>query len=424
MNKRKLKGFTLVELILVMAIFAILMAAIMSIINPLNRISKRASLQEANAAAVDNVKIYLESSLRYAECIEAFPAGLTDNAGKSLQPGSDGYDQASLNAKFGVSKFEQQNPNTGVITNPDAVTPEQAAVINFIDNHYCDRALADENNTDGQRLNGIVRMLKIDNANGGKITEYEYDFTAGYTFTNYFAADTVIGTDTYEKGSKDPRVHRVNATVEEKSSTEVINPAYYENYSFYITPGYNKMETIDETAGLSGFDTSDDTYDDYYSAMLPLDKTAVNLSKELFSLSILTYKNDTRVDESNNEVPAYRGTYTNSESEVYNAFKSPFALSSANMSLVNINTDFGKSKWDTDCYGPVRYYGKPKDSSVDYKYDTAVADDTTGNWLYTAISTDQAPKVNYDDRLFTHAGASDASDADCIYFIYTLPSFK
>lgn len=423
MKKKKLKGFTLLELILVMAIFGILMAAIMSIINPLNKISKRASIQEANSAAVDNVKTYLESSIRYSECIEAFPAGLTDNSGKSLLVGTtNGYTQSELNNTFGVSQFG---------SSANTVTPEQAAVINFIDNHYCNRANASVENKDASRLSGIVRMLKINNADGGKITEYEYEFTAGYTYTNYFAIPTTIGSESYEVGDKDPEVHRVNATVTEKSHTDVINPTYYENYSFFITPGYNKMETIEKNetnsegvTKLSGFNYSDDSSDTYYAALEPVDKDAISFTRQLFSLSIVTYKNDTTTDADGNVVSEYRGTCKESSTEEYQAFKSPFALSSANMSLLNINTNFGESKWASDCYGPVRYNGKPKDSATTYTPTVKVVDPDTSNWKYAPITADQAPKINYGDRLFTHAEATDASDSDCIYFIYTLPEFK
>ena len=85
MKKRKnLKGLTLIELIIVMAIFGILMTAVMQVITPLNKLSKRASIQEANAAVVDNMKTYLEGTLRYADCIEVFNGGLTSNEGKLL----------------------------------------------------------------------------------------------------------------------------------------------------------------------------------------------------------------------------------------------------------------------------------------------------------------------------------------------------
>lgn len=85
-----------------MAVFGILMVAVMSIMNPLSKIVKKASLQEANAAAVDNMKRYMEGSLRYSDCIEVFVGDLVDFDGNT-------------------------------------VADEDTAVIKFIENHYTNR---------------------------------------------------------------------------------------------------------------------------------------------------------------------------------------------------------------------------------------------------------------------------------------------
>ena len=58
-NKKNLKGFTLVELIVVMAVFGIIMLGAMRFLDPVSKMMKGASLQEANSAVVDNVKRYL-----------------------------------------------------------------------------------------------------------------------------------------------------------------------------------------------------------------------------------------------------------------------------------------------------------------------------------------------------------------------------
>jgi prepilin-type N-terminal cleavage/methylation domain-containing protein len=446
LNKNnKLKGFTLVELIVVMAIFGILMAAVMQVITPLNKISKRASIQEANAAAVDNVKSYLESSIRYSECVEVCVGGLTDNTGKLLSK----YTTDELSKKYGVSTVGGSG---------SAISPEDAAVVNFIDNHYANRTQPDLKQAINP-LTGKVRMLKIDNGNGGKVSEYEYDFTAGYTYTNYLEADAKIDGKDYKKGEANPHPIRVNSTVKSVSVApkSVINDVYYENYSFYIAPGYAQMQTIDKNEKnadkpsenkLKGFDTSDDTSDDYYAALEPVDKTAVNFSPDLFSLSIVTYKND----KNDAGEYTYRGTCDENDTEKYTAFQSPFALSNANMSLVNINSEFGTSKWETACYGPVRCNGK----KAVYDKDTGAAlaesewpeydpikgqkgevDPSTGAYTwgpidenkdknpdYRAITAEEARKINANDRLFVHPEVTGADSDDCIYFIYTVPDFK
>lgn len=416
MKKRKnLKGFTLIELIIVMAIFGILMTAVMQVITPLNKLSKRASIQEANAAAVDNIKNYFEGTLRYADCIEVCVGGLTDNDGNPFDnniPNPNfgkseyvNYTASELMNKFGVKDYSGSKT---------AVDKERAAVINFIDNHYTNRTNA---GTD-DRLTGKVRMLKIDNRNGGRVSEYEWDFTAGYTFTKYDAPDA--------DGNQTTSMERVNAQLSTtpKLINSVINPVYYEDYSFFITPGYNEMITQFDESVIEGFDLTDDTADDYYASVEkivhPSGAEYANFSEDMFSLSVIAYRNDT--DDSGNNL--YRGAIpddpsTTTVNEFRNVFQSPFALSNVNMSLVNIKSEFAQNRV-SELYGPERRMGEKVGESETYNPETKVKG-VGENWNYQMISGAQAPKIN--NKLFTHAEITTGSD-ECIYFIYTLPEYK
>ena len=440
-ENRKLKGFTLVELIVVMAIFGILMMAVMQILTPLNKLSKRATIQEANAAAVDNIKNYFESSLRYADCVEVNVGALTDNNGNFLRDTAV-YPSTKLSAAYGVQDLSGTKKS---------VTAEEAAVINFLDNHYSNRVIPNTEDK-AEPIPGRVYMLKIDNANGGVVSEKVWKFNAGYTYTKFFDADTEINGVTYHKGEIMKKLDdngnvvtdmgRVNSSITlVGTDTSVINPVYYENYSFYISPGYNNIETVFETSALTGFDTSDDTAEDYYAAVRPAKTAAGNsytdFSDNMFSLSIVTYKNDKDAADEYE----YRGTAKLTDDEgnekTYEAFQSPFALSNMNMSLVNIRSQISQGK-GSDIYGPVRYQG-PKDDK-DYTPDMEVKGDND-HWQYAKITSDQAPKI--DSRLFVHtanntaqakANADKAAQKDpetenglyedCIYFIFTLPDFK
>lgn len=64
---KKLKGFTLVELIVVMAIFSIIMAAVLSILQPVSNVYSNTANYEHARASSDNVRTYVEDSLRYAD---------------------------------------------------------------------------------------------------------------------------------------------------------------------------------------------------------------------------------------------------------------------------------------------------------------------------------------------------------------------
>ncbi len=66
-KKSKLKGFTLIELIIVLAIFSGLMVLIMSFIDPVSRQMTDTSVRERTASYVDNISDYFDGSLRYAQ---------------------------------------------------------------------------------------------------------------------------------------------------------------------------------------------------------------------------------------------------------------------------------------------------------------------------------------------------------------------
>lgn len=64
---KKLKGFTLVELIVVMAIFSLIMAAVLSLLNPVSDVYSSTANYEHTRAASDNVRLYLQDNIKYAD---------------------------------------------------------------------------------------------------------------------------------------------------------------------------------------------------------------------------------------------------------------------------------------------------------------------------------------------------------------------
>lgn len=463
-----LKGFTLLELILVMAIFGILMAAVMSVLKPLNKLTRRVTIEEANAAAVDNIKSYVEGSLRYADCMQVCVGGLTDDDDYLIGPCKDDSNEAEagvvktyLADQYGLSKKLRGEEKTVEDMRIEA------AVVNFVNGHFANRT----NPGTDDPLTGKVRVMKIDNENGGVISEYEYDFTAGYTYTKFCDKDETVGLhgnavelkkgdvkkkEVYDKATKTYKIVQdmglVNSTITPMvgNGDSVINPVYYENYAFYFKPGYNQLETINDESLVSGFNSDVKESTDYYAALTRIDtdkeKDYDYLGTDLFSLSVVTFKNDT-TDGAYGEDYDYQGTYTvteGTETEEFVAFQSPFAISNTNVSLVNIKNSFS-NRSNIDNYGPVRYEGIPNEASIALGYAAPLKDDTGadkayahdvpvkaegGKRNYERITSDQDPKIeklldkhkDFDENSEEHK-LSGYPVKDVIYFIYTLPDF-
>lgn len=79
MKKKVLKGFTLVELIIVMAVFSLLMLGAMSLVDPVSRIYKHSNDFEKTYSYVDNIQNYLQGTLQYADNVWVYQGSMTDD---------------------------------------------------------------------------------------------------------------------------------------------------------------------------------------------------------------------------------------------------------------------------------------------------------------------------------------------------------
>ena len=75
MKKLKVKGFTLVELIVVMVIVAILMAAIMQLFGPIKETYVDSTLNETRRTAQNGISQYITESIRYATDLGVYSPG-------------------------------------------------------------------------------------------------------------------------------------------------------------------------------------------------------------------------------------------------------------------------------------------------------------------------------------------------------------
>lgn len=92
---KKLKGFTLLELIIVMAIFSLIMYSAVQLLDPVSKFVVRSTNYENTTACMDNMRRCIEGNLKYADRVRAY-AGYT--------PYNDSY-EPSNDLKAHVKKF-------------------------------------------------------------------------------------------------------------------------------------------------------------------------------------------------------------------------------------------------------------------------------------------------------------------------------
>ncbi|MDE6835051.1 MAG: prepilin-type N-terminal cleavage/methylation domain-containing protein [Ruminococcus sp.] len=370
-NKKNLKGFTLVELVVVMAVFGIIMLGAMQFLSPVSRMMKGSSLQESNSATVDNIKRYFEGTLRYASAVYVHNGDLKE--------------------------YDISNGGTPVVLGGTEEARQTKAVENFVNSYFKDKA--DNNNNP---IKGEVHLMKIDNDNDGKITESLFNFEAGYTYKEW-------------DGSGWNDEHPVSCTVSNTSFDQpVINDVYYKDYSIFATLGYNTVNPIH--AGDVSALPAQVKDDQYFGRINPveIDDGTGNLvpytfGVEMFSFSFVTYKNDK--DSSGNSL--YHHIVDGDH-----VFGSPYSSSNATLALVNIKNGFCDGYNTSLNNRPVRRNGTDGTNSytpttmIDEKNATGGAG-ADGKWDYEPI-----PAPNS----FTVYDPGNLASGNNIYIIYTLPN--
>lgn len=90
--KKKLKAFTLIELVIVMGIFSVIMFSVLQLLEPVSNYFVRSTNFENTNACVDNIRRAIEGNLKYADRVRPFlgydpysvGATATDKAGSGL----------------------------------------------------------------------------------------------------------------------------------------------------------------------------------------------------------------------------------------------------------------------------------------------------------------------------------------------------
>lgn len=70
--KKRLKAFTLIELVIVLALFSIVMFSVLQLLDPVSKFFVRSSNYETTTACIDNIKRAIEGNLKYADRVRVY----------------------------------------------------------------------------------------------------------------------------------------------------------------------------------------------------------------------------------------------------------------------------------------------------------------------------------------------------------------
>lgn len=241
MNKeKKLKGFTLIELVIVLAIFGIILAVIMSLIQPATKIMKKASVRESTASYSDNISEYLDNSLHYSSFMYIHKDGFVSSDNSEI-----------------------------------------LAVKEFVEDIFNGAVGVDEDNK-CVPLKGRVHVLKLinegkDSYETGKIYESVYDFTAS------------------EYGKSNSSINLVN------ENREVINKEHFRDYTYYYNLGFATLDPISDLDLFSAGEgvSLESNPREYYNQIVEKGSWGVDTKK--FCINVIAYKDGNKVDASYDE---------------------------------------------------------------------------------------------------------------------------
>lgn len=306
-KKRKPKGFTLIELIIVLAIFSIILTLVMSFIDPVAKLMSKASIKERTAAYVDNIEEYVDNSIHYAKFVRVYNGGFTDAVDEAVSTDEATAVKSFVDWFLGGVVDPDGNPITG-----------KAHVMKLI------------NNDVDLDSNGVVDLQ------AGRIYESVYDFTAAESYEKF------VGTGTFDADGNEIMKREVHirpggadsvitAVSQNKPS---INPEHFKDYNYYYKLGFYNLESIPSTnpAYLDAGKRA------YYSKLNPMTDGAgdkieydSNTGKN-FALNVVAYQNQTGGKTS---VSYEEGEGAAKVTVTEDVFKSPCHMSTASMAFIN-----------------------------------------------------------------------------------------
>lgn len=241
-NRLMKKGFTLVELIVVMAVMSILLVGVMSMTEPATRISKKTAVADAGYSVSNNIENYVQRTLDYADNLWIFDSATDDKAGNNMSADIPGM------------------------------------VVKFKNSYYKNVVMATKEGENGDLkfVHGTIYVMHLINSgtNAGQIE------VTPYTFSN-------SSSDTMTPGA----------------TSQMVNPAYftgrYADYNIRYALNPTELETVIESGAVK---RNADT-DAFYSLKSINDGDAVSNNFRNQALSIIVNRGSVASNEF--EGPAY-----------------------------------------------------------------------------------------------------------------------
>lgn len=204
MKKTLKKGFTLIELIIVMAIFSVILLGAMRLVDPVSNIFGKASMNEKTYSNANNIQLYLQSKLQYSDFLWVKTGSYTEDDLKDI---AETYRKnyytgvvVSTNGVKGAEKLTdmdvyimQLHNNPGVSLNGRAIPAGQITLRTY--HSAAGAAITSAQNSENQ-LNPAYFQ--------GKDNDYKYSYALGVSdFVNVDSSTRALAADYQDINIKD-----------------------------------------------------------------------------------------------------------------------------------------------------------------------------------------------------------------------------
>lgn len=179
--KKKLKGFTLLELVIVMAIFSVIAVGAMAMIRPAMQLFNKTASQEGASADIDNISRYIQDNLKYADRVNVYHG--YDLTGVSGDKMVDKMLNTEITDILPVLTYNES-------TNTYEKTYTNAKPLEFFSKYYYD----DSAECDGKKVN----VMEIANDGFVTIYTYKFEYKSNGSVSNNFIESTSINREFYD----------------------------------------------------------------------------------------------------------------------------------------------------------------------------------------------------------------------------------